>query len=49
MTQLDTHMKGAPIQFSEYQNNESLTFLGYFKSGIKYKVKYAINTVFFSW
>nr|XP_040040186.1 scinderin like a [Gasterosteus aculeatus aculeatus]XP_040040187.1 scinderin like a [Gasterosteus aculeatus aculeatus] len=37
MTQLDTHMKGAPIQFSEYQNNESLTFLGYFKSGIKYK------------
>ncbi|KAM8875847.1 scinderin like a [Spinachia spinachia] len=37
MTQLDTHLKGAPIQFTEYQNNESVTFLGYFKSGIKYK------------
>uniref|UniRef100_A0A7N6BWP7 Macrophage-capping protein n=2 Tax=Anabas testudineus TaxID=64144 RepID=A0A7N6BWP7_ANATE len=37
MTQLDDFMHGAPRQFTEFQNQESVTFLGYFKSGIKYK------------
>uniref|UniRef100_A0A7N8YQL4 Scinderin like a n=1 Tax=Mastacembelus armatus TaxID=205130 RepID=A0A7N8YQL4_9TELE len=37
MTQLDDFLRGAPRQYSEFQNQESLTFLGYFKSGIKYK------------
>ncbi|XP_051996468.1 gelsolin-like [Xyrauchen texanus] len=35
--QLDDHLGGAPVQYREVQNNESLTYLGYFKSGIKYK------------
>nr|XP_020465752.1 gelsolin-like [Monopterus albus]XP_020465753.1 gelsolin-like [Monopterus albus] len=37
MTQLDDFLRGAPRQFTEFQNQESVTFLGYFKSGIKYK------------
>ncbi|XP_056270390.1 scinderin like a [Pseudoliparis swirei] len=37
MTQLDTFMNGAPIQYTEFQNEESNIFLDYFKSGIKYK------------
>ncbi|MED6281345.1 hypothetical protein CHARACLAT_020368, partial [Characodon lateralis] len=37
ITQLDNHLGGAPVQFNEFQNQESLTFQGYFKSGIKYK------------
>lgn len=38
MTQLDDFLGGAPRQFTEFQNNESTTFMGYFKPGIKYKV-----------
>uniref|UniRef100_A0A8C4DT54 Scinderin like a n=1 Tax=Dicentrarchus labrax TaxID=13489 RepID=A0A8C4DT54_DICLA len=37
MTQLDDFLGGAPRQFTEFQGEESLTFLGYFRSGIKYK------------
>ncbi|KAI5109285.1 scinderin like a [Silurus meridionalis] len=36
-TQLDDFLGGSPVQFREVQNNESLTFLGYFKSGVKYQ------------
>ncbi|XP_062853381.1 scinderin like a [Trichomycterus rosablanca] len=36
-TQLDDFLGGSPVQFREVQNNESLAFLGYFKSGVKYQ------------
>lgn len=35
--QMDEHLGGKPIQNREVQGYESNTFLGYFKSGIKYK------------
>ncbi|XP_029002252.1 scinderin like a [Betta splendens] len=37
MSQLDNFMGGAPRQFTEFQNQESVTFMGYFKSGIRYQ------------
>lgn len=44
MTQLDDYLNGQPLQFTEWQNQESDTFMGYFKCGIKYKVKHDIFT-----
>lgn len=38
--QMDDHLGGKPIQYREVQGHESKTFLGYFKSGIKYMVRY---------
>ncbi|KAF6730771.1 Gelsolin [Oryzias melastigma] len=35
--QMDDYLGGGPVQFREVQNHESNTFLGYFKSGIKYQ------------
>ncbi|KAG2470044.1 GELS protein, partial [Polypterus senegalus] len=35
--QMDDHLGGKPIQYREVQGHESNVFLGYFKSGIKYK------------
>lgn len=36
--QLDDYLNGRAVQHRETQGFESATFLGYFKSGIKYKV-----------
>ncbi|XP_008276815.1 scinderin like b [Stegastes partitus] len=36
-TQLDDFLGGGPVQFREVQNHESNTFLGYFKTGVKYQ------------
>lgn len=39
-TQLDEFLGGSPVQFREVQGGESNTFLGYFKSGLKYQVSF---------
>lgn len=36
-TQIDDQFGGAPVQYREIQDEESSTFMGYFKNGIKYK------------
>ncbi|XP_053739756.1 scinderin like b isoform X1 [Synchiropus splendidus] len=36
-TQLDDFLGGGPVQYREVQDCESNTFMGYFKSGIKYQ------------
>lgn len=37
--QIDDKLGGEPIQNREIQDHESSTFMGYFKNGIKYKVR----------
>lgn len=39
--QMDDYLQGKAVQHREVQGHESSTFLGYFKSGIKYKVGYS--------
>lgn len=36
--QMDDYLGGKPIQYREVQGHESKTFVGYFKSGLKYMV-----------
>lgn len=36
--QMDDFLGGKPIQYREVQGYESKTFVGYFKSGLKYMV-----------
>lgn len=40
--QLDDYLNGRAVQHREVQGFESSTFLGYFKSGLKYKVGRAL-------
>lgn len=41
--QMDDHLGGTPIQYREVQGYESKTFVGYFKSGLKYMVSRSIH------
>lgn len=36
--QMDDFLRGEPVQYREVQGHESTTFVGYFKSGLKYLV-----------
>lgn len=42
--QMDDFLGGKPIQYREVQGHESKTFLGYFKSGIKYMVRSPLHS-----
>lgn len=41
--QLDDYLNGRAVQHREVQGFESSTFLGYFKSGLKYKVGWCFS------
>lgn len=41
--QMDDYLGGTPVQYREVQGHESETFVGYFKSGLKYMVSRTIN------